>query len=312
MSNIQLSYHPARPGKTLSWNGVSINVPTAWNIDQLDQDGLILEEQGLPVLSVGWRRTSDNFDPQTDLKQIEKDLGVTFSLSDSTQSIRAWSDAVLKHEKKGIRTVDLGWTGNNGTGVGAYMHHPKSGLTIILLFHFNAGNTEREAAKVLYSVRDHWGGESLPIAIYDIRARLTPEYAICKYSNRDDVLHMEFRRSRQGRPTTPETGRGTRLVLERHANAAAALKDKRLDQWLVQVRKLELPGKPLTVEPGRVSWSGQAPGSLWARFSFRMEHCRGRLWVDKQRNMLFLVHGQGIRPVTKKELADVCEFFEPA
>ncbi|MGD2185730.1 MAG: hypothetical protein PVI71_06365, partial [Desulfobacterales bacterium] len=56
--------------KEIGWNGIRFRVPAGWQLVQIGERHLVLEDETGPVMEVKWARVKGSFSHQTHLKRL--------------------------------------------------------------------------------------------------------------------------------------------------------------------------------------------------------------------------------------------------
>ena len=136
----------------VAWNGIRFQAPANWQLAQIGNHHLVLEDESAPVMEVKWAKVKGNFSHQTHLKRLtslqKKQVRKTFK----AESIPADWETVLTN----FKVSGFSWRGNTTQGQGVILFCPSCRTaTLIQFFQQKSIENIRISTQVLDSFRDH-------------------------------------------------------------------------------------------------------------------------------------------------------------
>jgi len=282
----------------IAWNGISLCSPEDWEPSILERDFMRLEQDGIPVAEIKWRRVGGAFSAYKHMRKLDRKFR-SVDIHEGSPS-QEWDTAADSLRQSGFNVTLLQW----GAAVGAMMHNPATGLALLAQF-FEPG---RQAAAILASFRDHWNGESLPWRMFGIQARLPSGFLLDTFSFRPGHYTLRFRRPRrmpavEATPQDFRRGAGTDLILERYAPADAILKNTDFHNWVLERYRKVIVGQ-VSSKSNMIEWA-----DVQKRFLRSSMRHQGRIWLDQTANSFFSVVVEGEPVFQEEDFKRVCDEY---
>ncbi|WP_147819767.1 hypothetical protein [Salidesulfovibrio onnuriiensis] len=282
---------------SIAWNGISLDAPPEWEPSILERDFMRLEQDGRPVAELKWRRVQGRFSARKHIRKLDRAFGRADIREASPGP--AWIEAAESLRASGLGVTLLEWEDS----VGAVLHSPATGLAVLAQFPRPVAG-----APVLASLRDHWGGATMPWRLFGIRARVPSDFLLDTFRFHPGRYGLEFRRPKRSvsvdaRPGDFRRGPGASLVLERHAPADAMLAKQGFETWIEENYRKVIVGTE-TKDTNMIYWKGIQKRFL--RFSLRHQ---GRVWRDPAANAVFAVYAHGEQDIAEATFNQICNDY---
>ncbi|NDV20071.1 hypothetical protein GO013_11660 [Pseudodesulfovibrio sp. JC047] len=295
------------------WNGVGIVTPDSWEPTAIERDGLTFAENGLPMCEFKWNRVRGSFSFEKHIKKITKGhKGASVSGVSDAETPPAWHDAVKKLTASGFRSHSFIWKIPGVRGIGAVVYHSGTGLAALVQFFIRAASDEDQAAKVLASFREYFGGKSLPWAMFGVTARVPASFVLDTFSFQPGHYRVQYWRPRSGKMADrvpPGKGPGTQLVFERFAPASVLLRSTSLAKWIAETVTDSPDVAVLQTDGHGVRWDAVLKTSLLRTVMRRESFSQGRAWQTDSGNAILSVCASGTDSVPTILFPEICESY---
>lgn len=291
--------------KTVAWNGLSLRVPSQWEVSSLAKSYLQLDDEMGPVLELKWQQIKGLFSFKTHLKKLSR-------LSTSTPGVdfqeiplpQEWQQALRNFEVKSFV-----WNSAEVSGKGAILYCPECQKAILLQFYQRqSGDDSRAPLEVLHSFQDHSEDGMVHWALFGLRVFIPQRFVLLHHRFHPGHYQLEFQDQKEY------------LYLNRWGPADLLLKGGDLLTWFnekcgelnwcqtAKMREYDDDGKP--------TLQGQSQGSvvfasrLWARVTRKLPHMWVRIWHLASRNQILGVAARGLKPLNEQMLEEICSHYE--
>ncbi len=193
----------------LAWNGLSLTRPTGWELTALGRQRMQLSKNGKPVLDVRWNRIRGRFSFEAHLRKLAKAHGK------KRKELLAMDDHAGGDLPQGMAARLFAWDNPGKIGQGAIFFHSASSTAILA----QSSGPAEQFRSTLSSLRCHWAEQSVPWAVYDLRALTPSGFRLEEYTLQPGRYRLALRYTRQ------------RLVLHRLAPADVLLSGRSLALW---------------------------------------------------------------------------------
>lgn len=278
--------------KSIAWNGVSFAVPGGWEPGRIGRRHLLLESDPGPAMEIKWGAVKGRFSRRRLLRELRRRVSRARGALRERPLAGEWRAALSEFETAGFQ-----WeaAGERALGVLLYCAACRTASLVQFFDRSQTPATERTAARVLASFRDHRSDGRSAWALYDIVACLP------------DHFMLERHRFDAGRFVLQFEGRRCRLTLYRWAPAAVLLRNRSLAVFAeAAAGGAGLECRPLAIagHPGVEGRDPAARGRL-ARLKTRLGIARFRrlrLWHVAGRNRILGIRLDGRRPIEDSEM----------
>ena len=297
----------------IAWNGIGIKVPDSWDPSGLERDSLLLTKNDRPVCELKWNRVQGAFSFEKHLKRLSKGYkGADVRAVDPADTPRPWAEAISELERTGLRQQSFMWRLGPDLGIGAALHNPGTGLAALVQFFIAAEQDEDQAARALGSFRDHSGGQTVPWALFGLKARVPSEFRLETFSFKPGRYTVSYwlPRSKRSQGRLPEgKGPGTRLTFERFVPAEVLLRNTDLPTWLRDTLKMPPPPLEPEARDDALAWAGVTKTSLLRKVLRRVRRVRGRAWTTHPGNAILQVTAEGTVPLSAETFEAVVQSY---
>lgn len=279
----------------LAWNGLSLTLPATWELAALGRQRLQLARDGKPVLEVRWNRIRGRFSFEAHLRKLAKAHGKKH------REFLAMDDHARWDLPQGMAARSFAWDTSGKRGEGAILYHSASSTAILA----QSGGPAEQFMSILSSLRCHRAEQSVPWAVYDLRALTPSGFRLEEYALQPGRYRLALRSSRQ------------RLVLHRLAPADILLSGRSLALWSRErfdatIKRCQLMME-YTGETAAVTWRRPLPpgrfAGAMALLLNRPLHAYIRVWRPARTNRLLGVEMQGFRPISEDTFQQVVNAY---
>ena len=146
----------------ISWNGISIQVPSSWQPVVILNNYLLLEDQYQPVLELKWQQIEGVFSVERILKRLR-------SSGSRKDSIKARSiPQEWQQSLKAFNCYTFEWQGAENCGTGLLRHCPDCNLTTLLQFYMEEPQHDPVCLHILQTMHCHQDTDDQNWSMYDI------------------------------------------------------------------------------------------------------------------------------------------------
>ncbi|MFC1817369.1 hypothetical protein ACFL0M_15885 [Thermodesulfobacteriota bacterium] len=295
-----LSVHT--PWEEIAWNGIRFLAPPDWEIGQIGNQYLMLEQASAPILEMKWGHIRGTFSHRTYFQRLavlqKGQPGNTFSEYTLPGN---WEKALGSYE-----AIGFSWRGETIGGKGLILYCPTCmNATLIQFYQNDNAKTDTIPQHLLATFQDHRPDDQMRWSVFDIRATMPANLKIVRYRFEAGQFELAF------------ASKAHTIFLTRWGPASILLADRNLDRFAESV--LHLPATKLvtTLTPGKqavVEWINPAtPNSLtqWlGRMKIKPSLQRLRLWHLTGKNRILGVRAEGKRPIDLQFFENICAGFE--
>lgn len=296
------------------WNGLGLTTPEGWEPAALERDGLLLECDARPMCELKWRTVHGSFSFEKHMKKLSRgNKGVEIHAVPEDVTPATWREALATLAASGMHAQSFIWGMGEHKGIGAALHHPATGLAVLVQFFVARESDEIAASQVLASLRNYSGGKTIPWAMFGLSARLPAAYRLDTFSFKPGQYTVKFWLPKSGRKADKlpaGKGPGIAVTFERFAPASVLLKGCELGQWVVD----HIEGVPktdsMTQTPGVVAWDIVEKASMLRKVLRRQKYNRGRVWATYAGNAIVSVRATGTSPMEDEIFNDMVTSYE--
>ena len=286
--------------KEVAWNGIRFEGLAKWEIGQIGERHLILEDETGPVMEVKWGLVKGAFSHKTHLKRLTAQRSKRAGVSVSGWTLPPqWKKALANYETSGFL-----WQSRDTSGRGAILFCPLCrNATLIQFFHDSSVEREKILLAVLKSFRDHSETDRVIWSIFDIRAALPNTLSLLRFRFEAGKYELVFAAARQN------------IHLHRWAPAAALLDGRDLIQFARAIPEFSAGHPyPSTFDGSEAAEWRISPGSGWWRkmsaLRVKSSFFWFRLWHLEEQNRILGVRGESKRPLDFELLNQICAGYE--
>ncbi|MEJ2429954.1 MAG: hypothetical protein P8075_13720 [Deltaproteobacteria bacterium] len=295
--------------KTVAWNGISMQVPSQWEVSSLAKSYLQMEDGVGPVLELKWQQVRGVFSHQDHLKKLARHSRSVAGLSFRQISLpEEWRQALRHFEAKCFE-----WQGGEINGKGVVLYCPASQQASLLQFYQQRDLGDSEVhLTVLDSFRDpcEWEHAMVRWSLFGLKALIPKSLELVRYRFQPGHYQLEFK-----------DGRGW-VDLKRWGPADLLLRESDLLHWFEKSCKeldwCRFTGIREDNHQGRPALYGKSRGSespaarLWARVSRKFPNVWIRIWHLSSRNQILGVVARSFEPLDEHLLEKICRSYDMA
>ena len=293
--------------QTVAWNGISMRVPSQWEVSSLTKSYLQLDDGIGPVLELKWQQVKGVFSHQNHLKKLARHSRSVPELNFQQTSLpEEWRQA-LRH----FDTQYFEWQGGEVNGRGVVLYCPASKQASLLQFYQQQGFKGSEVQLgVLDSFRDQCGQDMVRWSLFGLSALMPKSFELIRYRFEPGRYQLEFK------------GHQERLELNRWGPADLLMKKSDLRHWFEKrckeldwcrsagILESNYDGRPALY--GKSRGSNSLPVRLWARISRKLPQVWLRIWHLSSRNQILGVAARGLKPLDEYLLEEICRNYDMA
>jgi hypothetical protein len=293
--------------KTVAWNGISMRVPSQWEVSSLAKSYLQLDDGMGPVIELKWQQVRGVFSHQDHLKKLARHSRSVPGLSFQETSLpEEWRQA-LRH----FETQSFEWQGGEISGKGVILYCPESQQASLLQFYQPRGlGDSRVHLGVLDSFRDQCEEDMVRWSLFGLNALMPKSFELVRYRFEPGHYQLEFKDGQEF------------LDLNRWGPADLLLSKSNLLHWfekrcealswcrLATIREHTYHGKPALYGKGRGS---DSPAKrLWARISRKLPNVWIRIWHLSSQNQILGVAARSLKSLDEYLLEEICRNYDMA
>ena len=286
--------------KTLAWNGIQFEIPAQWDLAQIGDHHLILEDETGPVMEIKWGAVKGTFSHRAHLKRLAALQSRRNQITVAEWILPPpWERALADFEAGGFL-----WQSPAASGRGAILFCTVCRTaTLIQFFGDSTVDREKIFLKILRSLRDHSQDGWLAWSIFDIRATLPQALQLHRFRFEAGKFELAF------------TAGWGHIYLHRWAPAAALLAGGDLKAFAGSVPEFARgTPRPATLNNCQaVQWEVRAANS-WRRILERLRrkpsfffYC---LWYLEKQNRILGVRAESRGPVDMQLVRQIYEHYE--
>jgi hypothetical protein len=269
----------------VSWDGISLQLPPAWQTTVIRDSYLFFEQDGQPAFEIKWEQTHGRFSPERILNTLRDTLKASGTAVSSWEIPPDLRSHARKYSISGFKCSH-----NQVDSQGFLFFCPSCERATMFRFYGTHSRDMHVLQTVLQSFSDHHEGQSLTWAMYDIRALLPA---------RAELQSHEFM---AGRYTLIFGYHGSTITLYRFKPAAVLLNSRSLEEF-----GSSLAGDAGCVDRGDTSaatWLYQASGleRLSVMLGRKPAWIWLKLWHVLEKNVILGVKGSGKRDMGSEPL----------
>jgi len=293
--------------KTVAWNGISIRVPSQWEVSSLAKSYLQLDDGMGPVLELKWQQVKGVFSHQDHLKKLARHSRSVPGLHFQHTSLPEEWRQVLGH----FETQCFQWQGGEIQGKGVVLYCPASKQASLLQFYQQKGVDGSEVhLGVLDSFRDLCEQDMVRWSLFGLDALVPKSFHLVRYRFEPGHYQLEFKDGQE------------RIDLWRWGPADLLLSKKDLRRWFEKrCRELDWCRSTDIRDDnyhGRPALSGKSLGShslaarLWARMSRKFPNVWIRIWHLSSQNQILGVAARSLKSLDEHMLEKICRNYDMA
>ena len=293
--------------KTVAWNGISMRVPSLWEVNSLAKFYLQLEDGMGPVLELKWQQVKGVFSHQDHLQKLARHSRSVTGLSFQQTSLpEEWRQA-LRH----FETQCFEWQGGEINGKGVVLYCPASQQASLLQFYQQRGVDGSEVhLGVLDSFRDHCEQGMLRWSLFGLNALVPKSFELVRYRFEPGHYQLEFKDPQKC------------VDLNRWGPADLLLRKSDLRHWfekrcnelgwcrVASIREQNYQGRPALY--GKSRGSDTPAVRLWARISRQLPNVWMRIWHLSPQNQILGVAARGLKSLDEPLLEEICRNYDMA
>ena len=293
--------------KTVAWNGISMRVPSLWEVSFLAKSYLQLDDGMGPVLELKWQQVKGVFSHQDHLQKLARHSRSVTGLSFQQTSLpEEWRQA-LRH----FETQCFEWQGGEIKGKGVVLYCPASQQASLLQFYQQRGVDGSEVhLGVLDSFRDHCEQGMLRWSLFGLNALMPKSFELVRYRFEPGHYQLEFKDPQKC------------VDLNRWGPADLLLRKSDLRHWfekrcnelgwcrVASIREQNYQGRPAL--HGKNRGSDTPAVRLWARISRKLPNVWVRIWHLSSQNQILGVAARGLKSLDEPLLEEICRNYDMA
>jgi hypothetical protein len=293
--------------KTVAWNGISMQVPSQWEVSFLAKSHLQLDDGRGPVLEVKWQQVRGVFSHQDHLKKLARHSRSVPGLHFQQTSLPEEWRRALSH----FETQCFEWQGKNINGKGVVLYCPASQQASLLQFYRQRGVDGSEVhLGVLDSLQDQCEQDMVRWSLFGLNALIPKSFELARYRFEPGHYHLEFKKP-------PDC-----IDLKRWGPADLLLKKSDLRHWfekrctelawcrLTVIREQNYHGRPALY--GKSRDSNNLARRFWARLAKRSSNVWFRIWHLSSQNQILGVAARSLKALDTSMLEEICENYDMA
>ena len=293
--------------KTVAWNGISMRVPSLWEVSFLAKSYLQLDDGMGPVLELKWQQVKGVFSHQDHLQKLARHSRSVTGLSFQQTSLpEEWRQA-LRH----FETQCFEWQGGEIKGKGVVLYCPASQQASLLQFYQQRGVDGSEVhLGVLDSFRDRCEQGMLRWSLFGLNALMPKSFELVRYRFEPGHYQLEFKDPQKC------------VDLNRWGPADLLLRKSDLRHWfekrckeldwcrVASIREQNYQGRPAL--HGKNRGSDTPAVRLWARISRKLPNVWVRIWHLSSQNQILGVAARGLKSLDEPLLEEICKNYDMA
>jgi hypothetical protein len=289
------------PFRDIGWNGIRLTVPGDWEIREIGQRYLFLENDSGPVMEIKWEPVRGRFSHDKHLRRL---AGLQ-----RHPSIKHFGERRLpsmwESTLKAFQARCFSWEGLPYGGIGLTLYCGRCGkATLIQFFRKNPSENDRLFHDILASFRDHGNKDGVLWSLYDIKAKTPAEFKLLTYRLDAGAFELAFAANR------------LKATLYRWGPAAVLLGNRGLKDFAGSVFRLPVtePGEiKINGMPG-IQWRSSMPTSRSARLMNRIwpgwAHHHHTLWHVPEKNRILGIGVVGKSAIKSSLIESLCSTYE--
>ncbi len=293
--------------QTVAWNGISMRVPSQWEVSSLTKSYLQLDDGIGPVLELKWQQVRGVFSHQDHLKKLARHSRSVPELNFQQTSLpEEWHQA-LRH----FETQYFEWQSGEVDGKGVVLYCPASKQASLLQFYQQRGLKGSEVQLgVLDSFRDQCEQDMVRWSLFGLNALMPKSFELIRYRFEPGRYQLEFK-DRQECVELNRWGPADLLLRKSDLRHWFEEKCKELD-WCrsAGIRERNYHGRPALY--GKSRGSNSLTVRLWARISRKLPHVWFRIWHLSSRNQILGVAARGLKSLDEYLLEEICRNYDMA
>jgi len=295
-----LSVHT--PWEEIAWNGIRFLAPPDWEIGQIGNHYLMLEQASAPILEMKWGHIRGTFSHRTYFQRLallqKRQPGKTFS--EYTLPVN-WEKALGSYE-----AIGFSWQEETIGGKGLILYCPTCmNATLIQFYQKETHNADVIPQRLLASFQDHRRDDQILWSAFDIRATVPANLKLVRHRFAAGQFELSF------------GAKAHTFTLNRWGPASILLADRDLVQFAKAAMRLS-PKEQITVltlsNQDTVEWINPQAPDRWApwlrRIKINPALQRFRLWCLKEKNRILGVCAEGKKPIDPQIFESICAGFE--
>jgi hypothetical protein len=293
--------------KTVAWNGISMRVPSQWEVSSLAKSYLQLDDGMGPVIELKWQQVRGVFSHQDHLKKLARHSRSVPGLSFQETSLpEEWRQA-LRH----FETQSFEWQGGEISGKGVILYCPESQQASLLQFYQPRGlGDSRVHLGVLDSFRDQCEEDMVRWSLFGISALTPKSFELVRYRFEPGHYQLEFK---DGQECVDLNRWGPADLLLRRDDLGhwfeKRCKDLDWCRWAT-VREHTYRGKPALY--GKSRGSDNLASRLWARITRKFPNVWIRIWQLSSQNQILGVAARSLKFLDEHLLEEICRNYDMA
>ena len=293
--------------QTVAWNGISMRVPSQWEVSSLTKSYLQLDDGIGPVLELKWQQVRGVFSHQDHLKKLARHSRSVPELNFQQTSLpEEWHQALRHFEAQYFE-----WQSGEVDGKGVVLYCPASKQASLLQFYQQRGLKGSEVQLgVLDSFRDQCEQDMVRWSLFGLNALMPKSFELIRYRFEPGRYQLEFK-DRQECVELNRWGPADLLLRKSDLRHWFEKKCKELD-WCrsASIRERNYHGRPALY--GKSRGSNSLTKRLWARISRKLPHVWFRIWHLSSRNQILGVAASGLKSLDEYLLEEICRNYDMA
>lgn len=283
--------------KTIAWNGICFNAPGSWEIGQLGDRHLMLENDAGPAMEVKWGPVSGKFSHQAHLKRLG-----AFQSRKLKNTVKDWFlPPVWEKALTGFQTRGFSWQTETQSGRGVILHCPVCrNAALIQFLQPKSTRSEKIPLEVLQTFQDHREDDQIAWSVFDIRAMMPANFELVRHRFEPGNYELAFEQGSQ------------KIFLYRWAPASVLLSGQDLSQFARMISDFSAADPvPLSIEGGQAVELSFSPRFIWlSRFRARPSFHWMGLWHLESKNRILGVKMQGKKAFDTQMLDRICSEYD--
>jgi len=293
--------------KTVAWNGVSLRVPSNWEVSSLATSYVQLDDATMPVLELKWQSVKGHFSHKNYLKKLAQQSKTSPGLNfKEVPTPEQWQEALPSFTVRSFV-----WQTSQIGGEGVILYCPDCRTASLLQFYQKKGRDDSATQfEVLRSFQDHCEDGIVTWSLFGLSALIPKRFELVDHRFQPGHYRLEFQ------------CRMEHLYLNRWGPADLLIKEGGLLQWFEKSCRELHWCKSATIRQytykGCSALYGQSKGSnttiknLWARITRRQPNSWIRIWHLSSPNQILGVASLGLNPPDECVLEEICRNYDMA
>ncbi len=181
--------------KNIAWNGISLDLPMAWDFVNLGYDHLLMGENNEPVFEISWTRKPLRGSLETQMERfssrVQKRLGITVH---PLSAPLTWAKSDLK-----MTIAGFSWESVSSRGKGLLIScNSCQRISMLRFFAHSKTITDSLMESVVRSYHDSCGRKGIDWKLFGLNLSTPEGFRLLNYSFRPGSFMMAFKAKGQG------------------------------------------------------------------------------------------------------------------